>query len=39
VRKLEHLDLIEDLGNLPRNLGIFLRKNVHQEKSIKARED
>jgi len=39
VRKLEHLDLIEDLGNLPRNLGIFLRKNVHQEKSIRARED
>ncbi|MGA9388621.1 MAG: 4Fe-4S double cluster binding domain-containing protein [Candidatus Bathyarchaeia archaeon] len=38
VRKLEHLDLIEDLGNLPRNLGIFFRKNVHQKKSIKARK-
>ncbi len=29
VRKLEHLDLIEDLDNLPRNLGVFFRKNAH----------
>jgi len=26
VRKLEHLDLIEDLNSLPRNLGVFFRK-------------
>ena len=32
VRKLEHLDLTElndDLSSLPRNLGVFFRKNKH----------
>jgi len=37
VRKLERLDLIEDLDNLPRNLGVFFRKDAHRGKSIEAR--
>jgi epoxyqueuosine reductase len=31
LRKLEHLDLIEDLDSLPRNLGVFFRKSAHKE--------
>jgi len=29
IEKLKHLDLIEDLDILPRNLGVFLRKSEH----------
>ena len=29
IRKLEHLDLMDYLGNLPRNLGVFFGKDVH----------
>jgi epoxyqueuosine reductase len=29
VKKLEHLDLIESLNSLPRNLGVFFRKREH----------
>jgi hypothetical protein len=27
VRKLTHLDILNDLGILPRNLGVFFRKH------------
>jgi epoxyqueuosine reductase len=30
IRKLEHLNLIEDLGCFPRNLGVFFGKSAHK---------
>lgn len=29
VRKLEHLDLLDSLNSLPRNLGVFFRRDEH----------
>ncbi len=31
ARKLEHLNLIDDLDSLPRNLGVLFRKSAHKE--------
>jgi epoxyqueuosine reductase len=33
AKKLEYLDLIDSLDSLPRNLGVFFRKNNHQRDS------
>jgi epoxyqueuosine reductase len=32
VTKLEHLDLIESLDSLPRNLGIFFKEKAHKDR-------